>query len=364
MHRIRLLAAPRLRRAAPGRAGAARLARRASSSARSTPAAATPARASTNDFVELFNAGAPAVDVNGWTHPVRVRGQRELADDRPRRVDPGRPLLPRPAELGRGDRRRAAGARRDRHDEPGRLRRQGRPRHRRDALACGARPGSCSGARDRRGLRRLRLGAADYEGSAARRRALSSSTAAVRAGGGCTDTDSNADDFSVGRADAAQLLGSRRRPARRLRRRRVPSQAARRRRRRPAGAVALARAPDDQLRHRRSPATTPAPISERVTVVSNNAAGYALTVHRTAFTPADLPLGLASTAPAGGTLGAVARRRRPGRDPDRARGRPGRSARHRRAGRRRRRLADDASASPVRCPPSLRGTTPRPSPTR
>jgi hypothetical protein len=48
---------------------------------------------------------------------------------------------------------------------------------------------------------------------------------------------------------------------------------------------------------------TPAALSERVTVVSNNAAGYALTIHRTAFTPADLPLGVAGTAPSGGTLG-------------------------------------------------------------
>ena len=52
-----------------------------------------------------------------------------------------------------------------------------------------------------------------------------------------------------------------------------------------------------------SSGTTPAPVSERVTVNSNNATGYSLTVHRTAFTPADLPLGIASTAPAGGTLG-------------------------------------------------------------
>jgi hypothetical protein len=37
-------------------------------------------------------------------------------------------------------------------------------------------------------------------------------------------------------------------------------------------------------------------MSERVTVVSNNAAGYVLTVHRTAFSPADLPLGIAPSA--------------------------------------------------------------------
>ena len=46
--------------------------------------------------------------------------------------------------------------------------------------------------------------------------------------------------------------------------------------------------------------STPTPLSERVTVVSNNASGYALTVHRSAFAPADLPLGIA--APPGGSL--------------------------------------------------------------
>jgi hypothetical protein len=48
---------------------------------------------------------------------------------------------------------------------------------------------------------------------------------------------------------------------------------------------------------------TPAAVSERVTVASNHAPGYALTVHRSAFAPADLPLGLSATAPSGGQLG-------------------------------------------------------------
>jgi hypothetical protein len=48
---------------------------------------------------------------------------------------------------------------------------------------------------------------------------------------------------------------------------------------------------------------TPPAISEHVTVASNNLTGYALTVHRSAFAPADLPLGLSATAPAGGQLG-------------------------------------------------------------
>ena len=63
---------------------------------------------------------------------------------------------------------------------------------------------------------------------------------------------------------------------------------------------------------------TPAPVSERVTVVSNNVGGYALTVHRTAFLPADLPLGIAGTAPSGRTDRRLARRRRHGRHPDRS----------------------------------------------
>jgi hypothetical protein len=40
-----------------------------------------------------------------------------------------------------------------------------------------------------------------------------------------------------------------------------------------------------------------------VTVASNRGNGYALTVHRSRFLPADLPLGLSATAPAGGQLG-------------------------------------------------------------
>jgi len=47
----------------------------------------------------------------------------------------------------------------------------------------------------------------------------------------------------------------------------------------------------------------PAPLPERVTVSSNNAAGYSLAVARTTFAPTDLPLALSATAPAGGTLG-------------------------------------------------------------
>jgi hypothetical protein len=40
------------------------------------------------------------------------------------------------------------------------------------------------------------------------------------------------------------------------------------------------------------PGTTPDPLPEHVTVTSNDASGYTLSVHRTAFTPHDLPLGI------------------------------------------------------------------------
>ena len=49
--------------------------------------------------------------------------------------------------------------------------------------------------------------------------------------------------------------------------------------------------------------STPTPVSERLTVTSNNAAGYSITAHRTAFQPADLPLGVAGTAPTGAQIG-------------------------------------------------------------
>jgi hypothetical protein len=45
------------------------------------------------------------------------------------------------------------------------------------------------------------------------------------------------------------------------------------------------------------------PVAESVTVTSNDAIGYSLTAHRSAFTPRDLPLGLSATAPVGGSLG-------------------------------------------------------------
>jgi hypothetical protein len=125
----------------------------------------------------------------------------------------------------------------------------------------------------------------------------------VRAEDGCTDSDSNADDFIAGTptprnsSAPATACGSGPPPS--------------------GGGVSSSATVDVDVQPVLSLALeqpalsfgnafsgdTPAAVSERVTVVSNNAAGYALTIHRTVFAPADLPLGIASSAPAGGTLG-------------------------------------------------------------
>jgi hypothetical protein len=144
--------------------------------------------------------------------------------------------------------------------------------------------------------------AADYEGAEAAD-ALTSTTAALRAGAGCTDTDANASDFSTetpaprNSATAAASCSGGPPP--------------------PTPGVSEDVAVDIDIQDVLSIALerqsisfgnaiageTPAPVSERVTVSSNNAAGYALSVHRSAFAPADLPLGLSATAPAGGQVG-------------------------------------------------------------
>ena len=198
------------------------------------------------------------------------------------------------------------------------------------ALTCGASAGSCSAAGGVEDL--VGYGSAtDYEGSAAAP-ALSSSTAAMRAGGGCTDTDSNADDFTAVTPTPAELLVA-------------GGDLQRRRHRRPTGASAASarRSTSTSSRCSRSRSSgprsasarpfsgdTPAAVSERVTVVSNNAAGYSLTVHRTRRSPPPTCRS-GSRAPRrqGGTLGAVAVGRGAACDPDRARGRPRRSARRR-----------------------------------
>jgi hypothetical protein len=156
------------------------------------------------------------------------------------------------------------------------------------ALSCGASAGSCSAAGDVEDLVGYG-GASDFEGSGPAA-APGATTALTRAAGGCTDGDDNTSDFataapnpknsssapascsSSGGGGGGNGTGT------------VDVDV------QPVLSVALDHAslsfPDAV------PGTTPAPVSEHVTVTSNDSSGYTLTVHRTAFTPHDLPLGI------------------------------------------------------------------------
>jgi Lamin Tail Domain len=168
------------------------------------------------------------------------------------------------------------------------------------ALACGAGPGSCSadpGVADLIGYG----SATDFEGSGPAA-AISNTTAVLRAGGGCTDSDANASDFSAqpplphnsGAAVAACGAAP------------PPDNGASGNAGvdidiQPVLSIALER-PSISFGQGVS-GQTPQSVSERVTVATNRATGYALTVHRSAFVPSDLPLGLTAAAPAGGQVG-------------------------------------------------------------
>ena len=254
----------------------------------------------THDFVELFNAGPSEVDVNGWTvqyaSAASTSWQTTILAGQ---IPAGRHFLVQLSSAA------AIGAALPTPDATGTTNMAvsggkvavvtGST-----ALTCGGSAGSCSGAGSIEDF--VGYGsAADYEGASAAS-ALSASTAAVRAGGGCTDTDSSADDFDSApptpRNSSAPAAPCTPDPP-------PPGGSG------SSAGVEIDLQPMLSLALERSTITfgaafsgdTPAPVSERVTVASNNAAGYTLAVHRTAFTPADLPLGLASSAPAGGAVG-------------------------------------------------------------
>jgi Lamin Tail Domain len=248
----------------------------------------------TNDFVELFNRSSSPVDVTGWTVQYASASSTSWsATALSGSIQPGHYYLvelastaavgaplPTPEATGTSNLAASGGKVALAHDAT--------------ALTCGATAGSCASVASLEDL--LGYGSAtDYEGSAPAP-ALGSTTAAVRAGGGCTDSGVNGDDFSA--VTPAPRNGAS--PATAC----SPTP--------PAGATAAAGV-DVELQPLLSIALekpsisfgkvfagqTHVPVSEHVTVVSNNPAGYALTVHRSAFAPADLPLGIAPSATAG-----------------------------------------------------------------
>lgn len=254
----------------------------------------------THDYVELFNRGATAIDVSGWTvQYASASGTTWESTPLAGSIQPGRYYLVQMASAA------AVGSPLPAPDAAGATNLAnagGKIALVRDAalLTCGASAGSCSSSPQVADL--LGWGsAADFEGAGAAP-ALSNTSAALRAGSGCTDTDDSGADFGdetpTPRNSSAPTFSCGSTPP--------PSGGATESATvdidiLPALSIALER---PSLSFGNAAAgETPTPLSQQVTVTSNSEPGYALTVHRTAFTPADLPLGLAATAPNGGQLG-------------------------------------------------------------
>jgi hypothetical protein len=251
-----------------------------------------------NDYVELFNRGAGPVAIDGWTLQYASAASTSWQSTALSGSIPagGRYLV----QLASGGTTGAALPAADATGTSNLAVTGGKVAVVDDAtaLSCGASAGSCTAAP---GLEDL-VGygsAADYEGTGAAP-AGSATNALARAGGGCTDTDDNASDFATAApgpqnssAAVTPCAGS-------------PP---------PSGPTASAGVDVDvqpllsiALDHptlsfpAAVPGTTPDPLPEHVTVTSNDASGYTLSVHRTAFSPHDLPLGIGV---GGGSLAAV-----------------------------------------------------------
>jgi hypothetical protein len=241
-----------------------------------------------NDYVELFNRGSSAVVVDGWTLQYASASSATWQTTALSGTMPagGRYLV----QLASGGANGAALPAPDATGTSNLAVTGGKVALVDDAtsLSCGASPGSCSTAGSVEDLVGYG-GAADYEGSGAAP-APSATTALARADGGCTDTDDNAADFATAtpgpeNSSAAVSVCSISPP--------------------PNGASTDASVDVDvqpllsiALDHATLsfpaavPGTTPDPLPEHVTVTSNDPSGYTLTIHRTAFSPHDLPLGI------------------------------------------------------------------------
>jgi Lamin Tail Domain len=249
-----------------------------------------------NDYVELFNGGSSTVDVSGWTVQYATAAGTSwqttaLSGTIPSGAhylvqlasasDTGA-VLPTPDATGTSNLAATSG-------KIALVRGA-------SALTCGATAGSCAAdalVEDLAGYG----DATDFEGAGSAP-SLSNTTAALRGDGGCSDTGDNAADFTAGtptpRSSAAASQPCTSTPP-------------------PGGGsvgIALDVASVLSISVERSSISfgtvaageRPAPQAEHISVSSNNATGYALKAARTAFTPADLPLALSATAPAGADL--------------------------------------------------------------
>jgi len=241
-----------------------------------------------NDYVELFNRGASPVAVDGWTLQYASASstgwqQTALSGTIPAG---GRYLV----QLASGGTNGAALPAANATGTMNLAATGGKIAlvNGATALSCGGSAGSCSAASGVEDL--VGYGSAtDYEGSGAAP-AGSATNALARAGGGCTDTDDNASDFATAAPDPQNASAA-------------------------ASACSVTPPPNGSsgsagvdvdiqpvlsiaLDHptlsfpAAVPGTTPDPLPEHVTVTSNDASGYTLSVRRTAFSPHDLPLGI------------------------------------------------------------------------
>ena len=252
-----------------------------------------------NDYVEIFNRGTAPIDLSGWTvQYATANGTTWSATPLAGTVLPGRHYL---VQFASGGSVGLALPTPDATDATNLSASGGKVAlvHATAALTCGAAAGSCSSVSTVRDL--LGYGSAtDYESAAAP--ALTSATAATRAVAGCTDTDANASDFTA-ETPAPRNSSAAATPCGGGGSATVGQT---------AGVLVTVQSSISLTLERTSVSfgpiaagDRPAAVSERVTVTSTDTAGYALSVHRTAFTPADLPLGISASAPATGLLSAV-----------------------------------------------------------
>jgi hypothetical protein len=240
-----------------------------------------------DDYVELFNQGASSVAVDGWTLQYASASSTSWqATALSGTIPAGGHYL---VQLASGGANGAALPAADATGTSNLAATGGKVALVDDAtaLSCGASAGSCSAVS---GLEDL-VGygsAADYEGSGAA--PAGNATNAVARTDSCTDTEDNAADFATAAPDpqnssaaASACAGS------------PPPNG-------PTGSAGV----DVDIQPMLSialdhptlsfpaavPGTTPAALPENVTVTSNDASGYSLSVHRTAFSPHDLPLGI------------------------------------------------------------------------
>jgi uncharacterized protein len=256
-----------------------------------------------NDFVELFNRGSASADLTGWTIQYASAASTSWqATPLAGSIAAGGHYLVQLASTA------AVGAALPTPDATGTSNLAvsgGKVALVRDAtaLSCGATAGSCAADALVEDLVGYGSSATDYEGSAPAP-APSATTALARAGGGCTDTDDNAADFAAAAPDPRNTSA----PA-------SPCSAPPP----PSNSVSADASVDVDVQPVLSisldrpslsftgavPGSTPAPIAEGVTVTSNDPSGYTLSVHRSAFAPHDLPLGIGLTLPPGASAGGV-----------------------------------------------------------